>query len=81
VIRSVHAGPLALPSTWGMGDHDLATRELEVLGLIRDGYRNKQLSISQTTVNFHINKLVDKRQTNNRAHAVIIALRPGLLQI
>jgi DNA-binding NarL/FixJ family response regulator len=60
-------------------------RELEVLRLIRDGYRNKQiadqLAIAETTVNFNIKSLVDKLQANDRTHAVTIAVRRGLLQI
>jgi len=91
VIRSVHAGRRHIPADVAarlaehLGDDDLTTRELEVLRLIRDGYRNKQiadqLSISETTVNFHIKNLVDKLQANDRTHAVTIALRRGLLQI
>jgi DNA-binding NarL/FixJ family response regulator len=91
VIRSVHAGrrhispDVAARLVEHLGDDDLTTRELEVLRLIRDGYRNKQiadqLSIAETTVNFHIKNLVDKLQANDRTHAVIIALRRGVLQI
>jgi DNA-binding NarL/FixJ family response regulator len=91
VIRSVHAGRRHVPPEVAarlaehLGDDDLTMRELEVLRLIRDGYRNKQiadqLSISETTVNFHIKNLVDKLQANDRTHAVTIALRRGLLQI
>jgi DNA-binding NarL/FixJ family response regulator len=91
VIRSVHAGRRHVPPEVAarlaehLGDDDLTTRELQVLRLIRDGYRNKQiadqLSISETTVNFHIKNLVDKLQANDRTHAVTIALRRGLLQI
>jgi DNA-binding NarL/FixJ family response regulator len=93
VIRSVHAGRRHIPPEvaarlaehLGDGDDDLTTRELEVIRLIRDGYRNKQiadqLSICETTVNFHIKNLVDKLQANDRTHAVIIALRRGVLQI
>jgi DNA-binding NarL/FixJ family response regulator len=91
VIRSAHAGRRHVPAEVAarlaehFGDDDLTTRELEVLRLIRDGYRNKQiadqLSISETTVNFHIKNLVDKLQANDRTHAVTIALRRGLLQI
>jgi DNA-binding NarL/FixJ family response regulator len=66
-------------------DNDLTPRELEVLRLIRDGHRNKQiayeLEISETTVNFHIKNLVDKLGANDRTHAVIIALRRSLLEI
>jgi DNA-binding NarL/FixJ family response regulator len=91
VIRSVHAGKRHIPPEVAarlaehMGDDDLTTRELEVLRLIRDGYRNKQiadqLSISENTVNFHIKNLMDKLQANDRTHAVTIGLRRGLLHI
>ena len=91
VIRSVHAGQRHIPLDVAarlaeyMGDDSLTARELEVLRLIRDGHRNKQiadqLAISETTVNFHIKNLVDKLQANDRTHAVTIALRRGLLQM
>jgi DNA-binding NarL/FixJ family response regulator len=91
VIRSVHAGRRQIPPEVAarlaehLGDEDLTAREMDVLRLIRDGYRNKQiadqLSISENTVNFHIKNLVDKLQANDRTHAVTIALRRGLLQI
>lgn len=68
-----------------MGQEDLTRRELEVIELIREGTKNKQiadkLSISESTVNFHIKNIVDKLQANDRAHAVAIALRRGLLKM
>ena len=91
VVRSVHAGRRHIPAEVAtrlaehVGEDDLTDRELEVLELIRDGNRNKQiagqLSIAETTVNFHIKNLVDKLRANDRTHAVTIALRRGLLQI
>lgn len=91
VIRTVHGGrrhvspEVAARLAEHLGEDDLTVRELEVLRHIRDGNRNKQiadkLSISETTVNFHIKNLVDKLQANDRTHAVMIALRRGLLQI
>ena len=91
VIRSVHAGRKHIPPEVAarlaehMGEEDLTARELEVLRLIRDGYRNKQiadqLSISENTVNFHIKNLMEKLQANDRTHAVTIGLRRGILQI
>ena len=91
VIRSVHAGRRHVPAEVAarlaehLGEDDLTGRELEVLRLIRDGYRNKQiadqLAIAETTVNFHIKNLVAKLQARDRTHAVTIALRRGLLQI
>jgi DNA-binding NarL/FixJ family response regulator len=91
VIRSVHAGKRHVPPEVAarlaehMGDDDLTARELEVLRLIRDGHRNKQIAhemgIAEATVNFHIKNLVDKLGANDRTHAVTIAVRRGLLQI
>jgi DNA-binding NarL/FixJ family response regulator len=75
VIRSVHAGRRQIPPEVAarlaeyLGNDELTARELDVLRLIRDGFRNKQiadqLSISENTVNFHIKNLVDKLQAND----------------
>src|SRR5262245_5389660 len=91
IISEVDAGQRRIPSEVAgrvaehLGQEDLTPRELEVLELIRDGHRNKQiatqLSISETTVNFHIKNIVEKLQANDRTHAVTIALRRGLLRI
>ena len=91
IIRGVAAGQRHIPPDVAgvvaehLGQEDLTPRELDVLRLIRDGNRNKQiadqLSISETTVNFHIKNIVDKLQANDRTHAVTIALRRGLLEI
>ena len=91
VVRSVHAGRRHVPPEVAvrlaetLGEEELTARELEVLRLIRDGYRNKQiadqLSIAETTVSFHLKNLEYKLGANDRTHAVTIALRRGLLQI
>jgi DNA-binding NarL/FixJ family response regulator len=90
-IRSVHAGRKHMPAAVAarlaehFGDDDLTARELDVLRLIRDGHRNKQvadhLGITEATVNFHIRNLVDKLGANDRTHAVTIAMRRGLLDV
>jgi DNA-binding NarL/FixJ family response regulator len=90
-VRSVHAGRRYVPAEVAarlaehLGDEELTVRELEVLRLIRDGYRNRQiadaLSITEGTVNFHVKNLVDKLGANDRGHALTIAFRRGLLQI
>ena len=90
-IRSVHAGRKYVPDEVAarlaehLGEEDLSPRELDVLRLIRDGHRNKQiadrLGIAETTVNFHIKNLVDKLGANDRTHAVTIAVRRGLLDV
>jgi DNA-binding NarL/FixJ family response regulator len=89
VIRSVHSGQRYIQAEVAnnLAQHliedELTPRELEVLRLIRDGFRNKQiayqLSIAETTVNFHIRNLVDKLRANDRTHAVALAIRRGLL--
>ena len=40
-----------------------------------------QLVISDNPVNFHIKNLMSKLQANDRAHAVTIALKRGLLHL
>jgi len=66
-------------------EESITTRELEVLELIRDGHRYKQIAdalcIAETTVNFHVKNLIDKLNAKNRTHAVILAVRRGLLSI
>lgn len=91
VIRSVHAGRRHVPAEVAavlaehLGEENLTPRELQVLELIRDGFKNKQvadqLSISENTVNFHIKNIVDKLGANDRTHAVTIAVRRGLLSL
>ena len=91
VIRSVHGGRRHIPAEVASrlaahhGEEGLSARELDVLRLIRDGHRNKQiadeLSISENTVNFHIKNIVGKLGANDRTHAVTIAMRRGLLQL
>ena len=91
VIRSVHAGRRNVPPEVAaklaehLGEEDLSARELQVLQLIRDGRKNKQiadeLAISENTVNFHIKNIVEKLGANDRTHAVTIAARRGLLPL
>jgi DNA-binding NarL/FixJ family response regulator len=91
VIRSVHAGKRHVPQNVAariaehLGDEELTSRELQVLRRICDGCRNKEiadnLSIAEATVNFHIRNLVDKLGAKDRAHAVTIAVRRGLIAV
>ena len=91
VIRRVHSGSRHVPPEVAtrlaehIGDEPLTARELDVLRLIQDGSRNKaiatQLRISEATVNFHIKNIVGKLHANDRTHAVMIAVRRGLLDL
>lgn len=88
-IRTVHAGLRHVPPEVAarlaeyLGEENVTDRELEVLRMIRDGNRNKEIAaalhISETTVNFHVRNLVEKLSANDRTHAVAIALKRGLL--
>jgi DNA-binding NarL/FixJ family response regulator len=91
IIRKVYSGRKCIPANIAtklaehLGHENLTVRELDVLRLICNGLRNKQiagdLGISETTVSFHIKNVVDKLQANDRTHAVTIALRRGLLHV
>jgi DNA-binding NarL/FixJ family response regulator len=90
-IRTVSRGKKYIPRDvagvvaehWG--EEELTGREIEVLSLIRDGTKNKQignrLGISETTVNFHIKNISEKLQARDRTHAVTLAVRRGLLEM
>ena len=63
--------------------HDLTDREREVLALIVDGLSNvdigDRLSISPSTVRFHVSNILAKLAVNNRAEAVAVAIKQKLL--
>jgi DNA-binding NarL/FixJ family response regulator len=80
VIRNVHAGQRHIPADVAvrlaehLGEENVTPRELQVLALIRDGHRNKEIAeklcISETTVNFHVRNIMEKLRANDRTHAV-----------
>ena len=61
----------------------LTPRELEILELIAEGLPNKtiaqRLKITEHTVKFHINSLLEKLSAHSRTEAVTIAARSGLI--
>ena len=91
IIRLVHAGQKYIPPEVAgrlaeyLSEEELTPRELDVLNLVRDGHRNKQianrLSIAETTVNFHVRHVLEKLRANDRTHAVSIAIRRGFLEV
>jgi serine/threonine protein kinase/DNA-binding NarL/FixJ family response regulator len=91
VIRAVHAGKRHVPAEVAtrvaehLGDNELTTRELDMLRFIRDGSKTREiatkLNISETTVNSHIKNLIRKLEAKDRAHAVMIAVRRGILHV
>jgi len=90
-IRGVHAGHKRIPPEIAaeLADHaaddQLSSREIDVLRLIGAGNANKQiadkLSIGETTVKNHISNILSKLGANDRAHAVTIALKRGIIEL
>lgn len=90
-IRAIHAGKTRIPETLAvqlvehMAQKNLSAREVQVLQLIANGYRNKaiaaQLSISEETVKMHLKNVMAKLDANDRTHAVTIALQRGILSL
>jgi DNA-binding NarL/FixJ family response regulator len=63
--------------------NSLTTRELEVLRLIAQGLRNRQIAeqlvVSEKTVGNHISNIFAKLQVEDRSQAILRALRSGLV--
>lgn len=90
-IRAVHAGKKRIPPDVAaeLADHAtddaLTEREIDVLRLIGAGNGNKQiadeLSISEATVKSRITNILSKLGANDRAHAVTIGLKRGIIEL
>jgi DNA-binding NarL/FixJ family response regulator len=66
-------------------DDELTIREIDVLRLIAGGESNKQiadhLSIGEATVKSHVTNILSKLAANDRAHAVTIGLKRGIIEL
>ncbi|MCL4256699.1 MAG: response regulator transcription factor, partial [Anaerolineae bacterium] len=64
-------------------DFGLTARELEVLRLMAKGENNPEIAdklvISQSTVKFHINNILDKMGVTTRSEAIVIAAKNNLV--
>jgi DNA-binding NarL/FixJ family response regulator len=90
-IRAVHAGKKRIPPDVAaeLADHAtddaLTEREVDVLRLIAAGNGNKQiadvLSISEATVKSRVTNILSKLGANDRAHAVTIGLKRGIIEL
>jgi len=89
-IRTVHAGRKRIPPDIAtelaehVSEDELSSREIEVLRLIAAGNSNKQigdqLSIGEATVKSHVTNILSKLSANDRAHAVTIGLKRGIIE-
>ena len=90
-IRAVHAGQKRIPPDVAeqlaehAADDQLTQREIEVLRLIAAGNSNKliadHLSIGEATVKSHVTNILSKLGANDRAHAVTIGLKRGIIEL
>jgi DNA-binding NarL/FixJ family response regulator len=90
-IRAVHAGHKRIPPDIAADlaehatDDALTEREIDVLKLIGSGNSNKliadHLSISEATVKSHVTNILSKLGANDRAHAVTIGLKRGIIEL
>ena len=66
------------------GPDALTERELDVLRLVVDGLRNKEiaatLGVSENTVKFHLRNILDKLHAQSRSEIVARAVREGLVE-
>jgi DNA-binding NarL/FixJ family response regulator len=90
-IRSVHAGHRRIPPEIASEiaehhtDDALSQREIEVLQRVAAGGANKiiagELNISEETVKAHMRSILAKLSANDRTHAVMIALKRGIIEL
>jgi len=90
-IRTVHAGKRRIPPEIAteiaehVADDALTGREIEVLRAVAAGKSNKliaaELAISEGTVKTHMKSILPKLDASDRTHAVMIALKRGILDL
>ena len=91
-IRATYQGKMVFSSEVGahlvsppqpMVNFQLTDRELEVLVLLAEGLTNQQtagkLSISQSTLKFHMNNIYQKLGVQTRSEALVLAAKNNLI--
>ena len=90
-IRVIHNGQKYIPPEVGakllqrMSNPELSERELEVLRLMAKGMGNQEigaaLSIGESTVKSHVNRILSKLGVSDRTQAVITAVKRGIVSL
>lgn len=90
-IRAVNCGNYTLPPVVAarlaqrVSGTDLTPREVEVLEGVARGLSNKELatnlSVSESTIKYHINLILSKLNAADRTQAVTTALRRGIIHL
>jgi len=89
-IRLVHSGQRRIPQEIASamaehaGEDSLTLRELDVLESVAMGKSNKiiadDLNLSVHTVKGHVQSILAKLEASDRTHAVVIAIKRGILE-
>lgn len=89
-IRTVHSGGQVLSKelkrklSEDEGNRHLSLREMDVLGLVRQGFTNDEigrlLGISERTARAHMGTILEKLHVSDRASAVARGFETGLLK-
>lgn len=90
-IRAVHRGNRWIPNEIAQeiaahaGRETLSTREVDVLEQIAQGLSNREiggvLSLSEDTIKARVKTILSKLDARDRTHAVVLALKRGLLRL
>lgn len=90
-IRAVHAGKRRVPAEIAteiaehVADDALTEREVQILRRVAAGKSNKviaaELAIAEGTVKTHMKSILPKLDASDRTHAVMIALKRGILDL
>ncbi len=91
VVREVHAGRRALGAavaaklTERASGPTLSAREIEVVELMSQGMRNKEvaasLGITERTAEVHVRNILTKLSVKDRTAAVSVAIRRGIIHL
>lgn len=90
-VQQVHQGKRVIPADVAMKlaeriqTDELTNRELDVLTMMVQGSSTTKLSealnISEGTVKFHVNNILQKLNASDRTQAVVTALQRGLVRL
>ncbi len=91
LIRSVHAGRRIVPPEIAIelaehaDDDALSPREIQVLRQVAHGNANREiaeiLNVTEGTVKAHMKSITAKLGAKDRTHAVLLAIRRGILEL
>lgn len=90
-IRAVYAGRRVVPSEIAFdlaqhaGEDALSPREIQVLRELARGNANREiaeiLNVTEGTVKAHMKSIISKLGAKDRTHAVMLALKRGILEV